>query len=245
METDQIRRRARIKEALRTTTKGETITLDELTAVYGLTSKGAFVNIRNVITDFPDPQVSGKRHFYDRHLALQALDRFERRGDAVAAAKSDRIKALLGIETGGEALLNISDLQKASALRAEMEQRMKEQGLLIPVSEVQASYSRIFEILSRPLGNLGTVLDPNGLWPMEQRDAADKAGHEILLQLHAEVKDKLAPHAVITRPNRATKARKPAARSDAVEDGRKGRPGNPKPARHSPARKGRVDKPVE
>lgn len=209
-------RRARIETALAEAKTGQTIELLELAKIWGV-GKPAFVNIRDKIDPpFPAPTVDGKLYRYPRKKALQALDRWERRGDSAAAEKADRLARLVGAdpETATSAF-SISDLQKAHNLRIEMEARMREQGLLLARAEVQATAGKVFEILSRALSSLGTLVDPNGQWAPEDRAAADKAGEDLLLRIHAEMRHLLTPDATVSapRPDRNGSATGGAGRS--------------------------------
>lgn len=194
-------RRERLRIALDTAVEGETIKLDELAKVWGV-GKPAFVNVRDRIDHFPAATIDGKTHFYPRLKALQSLDRWERREDANNADKNNRIAQLIGVESAGAATMSLSDLTKASALRAEMEERMRAQGQLVAFAKLQTTAGKVFELLSRGLSNMGTVMDPNGAWSSDDRERADKHGRALLLRLHGEMKDMLGPDADrTTRPD--------------------------------------------
>lgn len=191
-------RRQRIAEAQRTAAKGETIGLAELAKVWGV-GKPAFVNTRDLIPSFPPATINGKEYLYPRIEALAALDAWERRADAANAQRADRIAALIGFKPDDDNL-SISDLQKAYNLGVELEQRMIAQGQLVPRSEVNATAGKVFQLLSRFLSDLGTTVDPNGQFPPAVREAADKGGQDLLLRIHAEMRDMLTPHAQRTAP---------------------------------------------
>ena len=183
-------RRGRITSALGAT-KGtrEKITLEELAAIWGV-GKPAFVNIRKTILDFPKPIVDGKTYHYPRRRAIEALERHEKRNDEKNDARGKRLAALVGI---GDDLahLSITDLMKANQLRADLQAERERQGMLVPRPKVQSTAAKVFTILQRALNDLGTLVDPNGQHAPEIREAADKAGQDLLLRIHAEMKDML------------------------------------------------------
>lgn len=187
-------RRRRIAEALRTAVDGEPIQLDELAKVWGV-GKPAFVNIRDNIPGFPAAVIDGKKYLYPRVVALKVLEAWERRGDAANAAKSSRIAALIGMDHPPDSPLTISELQKANSLRIDLEDRLRQQRALVSMTEFSQLTGKMMEIISRGLANLGTAVDPNGQYPAEVAAAADTAGQEILLRLHALMKDTLTQDA--------------------------------------------------
>lgn len=186
-------RRDRIAEALRTAKKGESIGLTELAKVWGV-GKPAFVNVRDRIADFPAATQNGNVYVYPRLKALQALDRYERRADDATAAKQARLAKLVGVPME-DSRLSLSDLIKANQLQADIDNRIAAQKLIVPKAAVQSTAAKVFERLSRTLSDLGTVVDPNGQFTTEVRAAADKAGKELLLRIHADLKDMLSEDA--------------------------------------------------
>jgi hypothetical protein len=206
-------RRGRIATALDgTRNTKEQIGLSELAKIWGV-GKPAFVNVRDRISDFPDATMNGNTYLYPRKKALQALDRYERRNDARNDARGKRLAALVG---GGieESSLSIGELMKANQLRADLQEDRERQKLLVPKSQVQSTAAQVFTILQRGLNDLGTLVDPNGQFPPEIREAADKAGQDLLLRIHAKMRDMLAEDA--DRYNRPPPARSGDARARAA-----------------------------
>jgi hypothetical protein len=215
--SESVDRRQRMEEARRTAVDGETITNNEMMNIWGVT-KGRWTDIRNRIPDFPVPVTNGNVQFYPRVAALDRMWAHETRGDQVAATKAKRVAALLGVEQPDGAMPSLSDMQRASALRAEIETRMIAQGELVPRAQVRRLSSQIGEFLSRRLSSLGSVLDPNGKWSPEMREAADKAGQDWLLRMYADLRHMLEPDADAQPPDagedrgRSAKSRAPRAR---------------------------------
>ncbi len=185
-----INRRKALAEALESTVKGETITLDEMMILWGV-SKGTFVNTRNLIPYFPEAAFVGARNVinWPRKEALEALIKWEMRGDGEAKAKTQRLNRMMGLENGedDEAIISISEMSKASGLRADIEERMIRQGELVPISENRRVAGRVFEIISRNLSRLGSVIDPNGREKPELRARLDQNGSNLLLAIHREL----------------------------------------------------------
>lgn len=220
--SESVDRRRRLEEARRTAAAGETITNTEMMNIWGV-SKGRWTDIRNNIPDFPTPIVTGNKQLYPRLASLDLMWAWETRGDQVAEVKKKRMAALLGVDEVDGSMPNLSDMAKASALRAEIETRMIAQGDLVPRAQVRRLSSQIGEFLSRRLSSLGSVLDPNGKWTPEARDAADKAGQEWLLRIYDEMKDMLAADA---------HAQPQGSRADRA---RPGQPGAPRARRNGRA----------
>lgn len=221
-------RRARLQTALDSAKANQTIELLELAKIWGV-GKPAFVNVRNRIADFPTADVDGKTYRYPRKKALQALDRYERRHDAAAEDKAERLARLVGADpAAGATAFSVSDLQKTSQLRVEMEQRMREQGMLIARADVQQTAGAVFEILSRALSALGTLIDPNGQKTPEERAALDKAGDDVLLRIHAQMRHLLAPDAVVRPTGSSGNRSEPGGAGGHGVLGKRGR-GVPKP----------------
>lgn len=201
-QAKRVLRRNRIDEALETAVEGETIMLLELAKIWGV-GKPAFVNERDRIPNFPAAIVDGKTYLYPRVKALEVLNAWERRADEANAKKTDRLAALVGFELDGSGI-SISDLQKSNQLRLDIEERLKAQKLLVAKPDMQQLAGKVFEILSRGLSALGTAVDPNGQFPPEVAKAADAAGEELLLRIHALMKDMLVSDAAVfaTRSDR-------------------------------------------
>lgn len=239
-------RRQRIKIAMDETVDGETITIDEMMVVMGL-SKPSFVNLRDQVDrafGFPKVLSEGRKHFYPRQPALQALLNWETRGDQASADKDARMRKLLGISDSTTPLISISDLEKASRLRAEIDQRLVDQGKLVAVADLQRTASLLYSVFSRPLSNLGTVLDPNGTYPAKVREGLDKLGKDLLLRMHKELGDKLAPNVEPDQPERSKPARAGSGKPRVPPKPRDGGAGVPKSARQPKAAGQRVDKRV-
>jgi hypothetical protein len=237
MTQSSVQRRARLAAALDSSVDGEFVTLDDMMAVWGV-SKGTMVNTIKMIPFFPPQDHVGERNrvYYKRREALAALQKWEHRGDHVNADRQRRLNKIMGITDEEEAgALPIGDMMKASALRAEMEQRMVAQRALVAKADVANTGARVFEIISRLLSNLGTVVDPNGIYPAAVREAADAAGHQRLLRIHAEMKDMLAGNVHDAQPDGDRKARGGSRKpGNARPSGGRGG-GMGKPAGHAPA----------
>ena len=188
--TESVDRRRRLQEELATATDGETITNTEMMNLWGVT-KGRWSDLRNRMPDFPMPIVSGGVQLYPRQTALERMWAWETRNDKTDKEKARRMAALLGVDDFSGVLPSMSEMQKASQLRAEIEARMIAQGQLVRRGDVASLLARVFELQSKRLSSLGTLIDPNGAYPQELRDAADAAGNSLLMAMHGELKHML------------------------------------------------------
>jgi hypothetical protein len=164
--------------------------------------------------------ISGNEQLYPRRESLDAMWQWEVRNDQIAADKQARIARLLGVENQDTTMPSITDMAKASQVRGEIEQRMVFQRQLLATNEVTRVASKIFELLSSRLGNLGTVLDPNGALAASQRDAVDKLGSDLLLRMHAELRDMLVGDAGL-KPTRSGNPGSRPGRAGAASTSRK------------------------
>lgn len=233
-----VKRRSALRAALASTAENETITIDEMMVLWG-TSKGTFVNTRNLIPHFPDAKFVGDRGVihYPRKEAIEALIAWEERDDTAMAQKSERLNKLLGIsDQEAVATPSLSDMAKASALRAEADARMVQQRLLIPKAEVQRTAARVLEIVSRTLGHLDAIADPHGKLAPATRTNLKIVGEQAQLRVYGELKDMLAPNVEPDIPERASKARKRPGEAGVPPVPRKRGGGVDKPPRDAPAR---------
>lgn len=234
-----IQRRAALQAALKSTTRGETITIDEMMVIMSM-AKGTFVNHRNSIPYFPDASVVGARGrlLYPRKKALEALWKWETRGDVVEKKLDARRKALLGQrdEVAEAVSLPLSEMARASTLMADRDARLVQQRQLIALRDAQITAARVFESVQRLLSRLGAAVDPTGEFSGEIHARLDKAGRDLLLQVHKDMKDMLAPDAT-DRPSDAGRIgsgpRKPRAPRAPRPSGKR----VAKPARHAAAKR--------
>lgn len=240
-----INRRKALAEALKSTAKGETITLDEMMILWGV-SKGTFVNTRNLIPYFPEAAFVGAKNVinWPRKEALEALTKWEMRGDGEAKAKTQRLNKMMGLdsEEGEDSIISISEMSKASGLRADVEERMIRQGELVPISDNRRVAGRVFEIISRNLSRLGSVIDPNGREKPELRARLDQNGSNLLLAIHRELSlalgDEYVRQSISTTagsgPRIAGKPRPPRGPKRSMVE----------PIGHAVTKRQRIDKPV-
>ena len=240
-----VKRRSALAAALASTADGETITIDEMMLLWGV-SKGTFVNTRNLIPFFPEASFVGDRGVinYPRRESLEALIKWETRGDEGEKTKSARLRKMMGHsdDDDAESIISMSDMAKASQLRAQIEERMVVQRELVSRADEQKTAARVFEILSRNLSRLGSVIDPNGREKPEVRARLDQNGSNLLLALHREMATALGDvdvGSIIAAANRGG-----SGKSGKSGPSGKRRRSMADPLGHAPAKRRSIDKPV-
>lgn len=210
MSKSPIARRADLATALKRFKKGEQISLQDLAFLWGV-SKARFVNVRNEITDFPDPVgKQGNGLLYNAREAIEALVRHDKRNDQVIASKSSKVRRILGASAADaeeDAPLPPSEMLALARAGAEVDKRLREQGTLVKFSEVQEIASEVFGELSNVLSKLSDSVDPNGRLPGTVRTLLDGQGKDLLLRMYAKLNDMLDDHVDVV-PDRAVPARK-------------------------------------
>ncbi len=193
------------------------LSFTELTLLWGV-SKGAFTNVRQKMLGFPSPEPGpGNSVLYPAREALSVMLEYETRADEAERERQQRAAAIMGLNRKGgrrpkdEVYLPPSELLKLSRLRAEIEERERNQGEYVHRAEVRATAARIYAILSEHLGQLEARVDPNGLLTAELRAKAGEQGRKALLAIHAELSDMLGAD-VDHGPGRTQGARKSAGR---------------------------------
>lgn len=196
-------RRDQIKRALRRAKEGDRLKLEDLAAIWGVV-KTRFVNVRGNMentTGFPTPIPDGNIFLYPAKEALQAMWAYETRDDAIDKQRNKKLDRILGRGEkakgkGGEIFtLSIGEMAQASRLAAEIEEREREQGLFVPVADVAQAAGDVFSLFAEVLDDLDNRLDPNGILPADVRDRTRELGAELLLKVHAEMKDMLSGNA--------------------------------------------------
>lgn len=213
-----IARRADLQAALKQFKKTETISLEDLARLWGVT-KARFVNVRNEIVDFPEPVgKQGNALLYQARPAIQALLDHEKRHDGLHASKSDKVRRILGAgrTTDEDAPLPPTELLSLARAGAEVDKRLREQGLLVEFAKVQEVASEVFGEISAVLSKLSDVVDPNGKLPANVRALVDAGGKDALLRMYNRLNDMLGgnadrdPHPATpdrAKPNRPRRAR--------------------------------------
>lgn len=208
-------RRADLERAIAQTTRGETISLIDLSAFWGVT-KARFCNYRDEasrVVNWPAGKTVNQQLVYPRLQVLKAMQAYLTRNDAVQAERQAKFSRLMGQTSEGGApssggdMLPPSELLKIDQLASNLEARKVRNGELIRREDVTAAAGKVFSLLSRRLANLGTQADPNGKLPGDVRDKIEKTGHALLLRIHAEMKDMLAAD-VEPEPDRTPAPRK-------------------------------------
>jgi hypothetical protein len=191
-------RRADLEAALERAGPKDVLRLEDFAKIWG-TSKQNFVNtLREIekLVDVPDYQPGPRgTHLYPARKMLQAMIRYEKRNDEVHANLAARARAIMGGPKRGkapaEALLPISEMAQLSRVMAETEAREREQGLYIPVAEVQEVAGRVFGVMSAYLSELDAQVDPNGILSTDVRTLIRDGGRGVALNIHAEMKHML------------------------------------------------------
>src|SRR3546814_20290379 len=88
--------------------------------------------------------------------------------------------------------LSIAEIAKANQIGTELEQRARDQGLYVPIQDVQRDVGQIFSLMSDFYSTAANRLDPHGrLLTPAMRPALEKNAHYRLLDVHAHLKDGL------------------------------------------------------
>ena len=179
--------------------KNPLISLDDCAALWGVT-KPRFVTKRKEMAGFPDMvERDGNAHLYPAREALKAMIDFIERHQAASTSKAKRLGELIGTDQMAEHIaggFSIAELAKANQLAAELEQRMRDQGLYIRVDDVQRVVGMVFSEMSETLSNLSNIVDPHGRLDPSVRTLIDTNAHELLLRTHRNLKGMLSPDAV-------------------------------------------------
>jgi hypothetical protein len=218
-----VARRADLKAALKRFKKGETITLDDIARLWGVT-KPRFLNIRNDIADFPEP--IGKQAnalLYDAKPTLECLLNHETRNDQAVAKRSSKVARILGASKADEEEpLPPTEMLALARAGAERDKRLREQGMLVKFTDVQQVASEVFGEMSSTLSKLSDLVDPNGKLPAHVRDLVDGGGKDVLLRLYNRFNDMLGGNADLNaHPAAANRARPHRARRPRPRPGSK------------------------
>ena len=206
-----------LKAALKAAKPKDRVTLEDCAALWGVV-KARFVTVAKNFPNWPDKvAVEGNKHLFPAKKAIQSMIGYLERHQANEKHRSSELAAMIGSTdqmaeqiTGG---FSIAELAKANQLAAELEQRQRDQGLYIPVDDVQRTIGNVFSEISEFMSDLANVVDPHGRLPAETRALVNSNAHEHLLSLHAKLKGMLSPDVVSARdPEPAKKPRKPPAR---------------------------------
>ena len=185
------------------------ISLAELASLWG-TSKQRFVTKRPEFIDFPDPvEKVGNAFLYAVKPCVQAMINHIDRHQKASTTKAKRLEELIGLDQMAEHIhgdFSMAELAKANQMATELEAREREQGLYVPIAEIQRDIGMVFSEISELMSNLSNIVDPHGKLPPENRALIDKNGHDQLLRLHKTLKRMLSPD-VVEGPNRRKNAR--------------------------------------
>lgn len=202
-------RRADLDAALKRFKKGESISLEDLGRLWGV-SKARFVNVRNDIADFPEHVgKQGNALLYPARPALESLLRHEKRHDSRVSARSAKVAKILGSrgdQAEEEGALPPSEMLALARAGAEIEKRRRLQGELMLGSAVAETAAQVFGYMSQTLGKLSDSVDPNGKLPGPTRTLLDGLGKDLLLRMHDDLSDMLGGNADAI-PSRTAPAR--------------------------------------
>lgn len=216
-------RRRDFERALANVQPDDEVTLVDLTALWGGT-KANFSNVRAQITTmfgWPAPREGDRGTlFWPAKESYEQVLRYLSRNDEAAAQRAAKINALLGRDQDSDAsVLPVSELAQLSRVRAEIEERERQQGAYAPLADIAATAARVFGLMSSTLGTLEMQADPNGKWPTDVRKAVHKAGTDLLLRIHAEMKDMLSGN-VASGHSPSKRSRATGGRSRKTQKGR-------------------------
>jgi hypothetical protein len=192
-------RRADLERAIKATKRGDRMSLTEIADFWGV-DKGTICNLRGRIRKqgikFPEGVKDGQQTYHPRMEVLKALQAWETRNDAVAAARSAKLKSLMGGKADPrDAHVSPSELLKIDDLNARAQRRAIEQGQLLRAEDVAQIMAKVFSRLSSRLGNIASLIDPNGLLDALSRKRLTDNGRKLLLETHADLNDMLSPDA--------------------------------------------------
>jgi hypothetical protein len=200
------KRRKDLQAALKRAKPDDTLTLEELAFAWGVT-KQRFVTVKNAMARFPDRiPTPGNVHVFPARKALEVMFAYETRFEEAAAAKQAKTDAMLGRKRRArlprEATHTINELRGILAMQGEMEEQEYVQGRRMDFDEVAAIAGVLYGKISAFMGSLSNRMDPNGLFPPEQRDLIDTMGADALMELYQDIKGLLSSDAK-PRGNRA------------------------------------------
>lgn len=210
--------------ALKKAKPKDVVTLETLSAIWGV-AKPRFVTVARNFIDWPEPVgKEGNAYLLPAQKCFRSMIDYLKRHEAASKSRATRLGALIGSDQMAEQIaggFSIAELARANQLAAELEQRQREQGLYIPVADVQRTIGLVFSEISEFLSNLSNYVDPHGnRLPPAVRAAVDTAAHEQLLSVHAKLRGMLSPD-VKPEPTRkpARKPRKAPARRKGKRSG--------------------------
>jgi hypothetical protein len=105
---------------------------------------------------------------------------------AEAAARSERLSRLAGVEVEGERErgLSVADLVKIDGLQTTIQRRKIEQGLYTRTDETAALLSDMFTVLQTEWLGAAARADPAGQWPANMRAQWDDEARNVLVAVH-------------------------------------------------------------
>jgi hypothetical protein len=197
MKPEDRKRVQDIGAALKRSKPKDLLALEHLAILWGVT-KPRFVTVQRAMVGFPDPKPAPKEmglpansHVYAAIPALKAMLAYAGRHQVAARAKQALTDAILGVRrdsTEPEVHHTPNELAVLSRLRAETEERERQQGLYVPVAEIAAVAGDVFSEISDWIEKLPNAIDPHGELPPATRVAIRDRGREELLQLHKRMK---------------------------------------------------------
>ncbi len=204
-----------LRAALKRAGADDLLALDECALIWGV-SKPRFVTVRNQIAAFPDARPAPKglglqpnAIVYPARAALEAMLEYAQRHETAAKAKVARTDAMLGRRRGADDAVTMhtpNELATINRTMIEIENREREQGLYIPLAEVQAVAADVFSEISDFVGGFTNKLDPHGVLAPDLRKRMDEIGREAQLSFHRRMRDMLGGDAV-AEGNRDTSRR--------------------------------------
>ena len=214
VEKSNAKRLIDLRAALKVAKRNDKLELKALAALWG-TSKARFVNKRDEMGEFPDPEVDGNRFLYPAIPTLKAMIAYITRHEADDAHKQQLMERLVS-KGGKQSLLQglpVAELIRMNVLATDIEERERKQRLYIAAAEVERVAGAIFSKISNLLSNLSKRVDPHGRLPASVRKLIDEQASKLLLWVHAEIKGVLKADAD-NGPgvSKARGARKPRAR---------------------------------
>src|SRR3546814_2234938 len=82
-----------------------------------------------------------------------------------------------------------SDVCSSGLIGTELEQRARDQGLYVPIQDVQRDVGQIFSLMSEFYSTAANRLDPHGrLLTPDMRAALETNAHDSLLEMHSILK---------------------------------------------------------
>ena len=186
-----------LKAALKAAKPRDRVTLDDCAALWGVV-KARFVTVSKNFPNWPDKvAVEGNKHLFPAKKAIQSMIAYLERHQKNEKHRASELQQMIGQTDQMADQISgnwtIAELAKVNQVAAELDQRQRDQGLYIPIDDVQRTVGLVFSEISETLSDLSTLVDPHGLLEASTRAMLNENAHKLLLASHAKLKALLSP----------------------------------------------------